>query len=110
MSEFVFELKDNEFRKEVESSDLPVMIDFWASWCGPCMMMAPVIDEVAEDYKDRLKIAKIDIEENQSVASQLGIMNIPTMVFFKDGKEVSRFSGAVAKKELVDRIEKILGA
>jgi len=110
MNEFVLELTDSEFKKEVESSDRPVMIDFWASWCAPCLMMTPVIDEVARDYKDRLKVAKINVEDNQSVASELGIMNIPTMVFFKGGKEVLRFSGAVPKKELVSRIEQVLGA
>ncbi len=109
MSEFVIELTDAQFKKEVESSDLPVMIDFWASWCGPCMMMSPVIDEVAKAYKGKIKFTKLNVEDNQIVASQLGIMNIPTFVFFKNGKESTRFSGAVSKQELIKRIESVVG-
>lgn len=98
----------HNLKNEVESSNLPVMVDFWASWCGPCMMMAPVIDEVAGQYKGKIKFAKVNVEENQATASQIGIMNIPTFVFFKNGQEISRFSGAVSKQELVKRIESIL--
>ena len=110
MSEFVTELSDAQFKKEVESSSLPVMVDFSANWCAPCKMMEPVIDEVAEEYKDRCKFVKLNVEDNQTVASQLGIMNIPTFVFFKGGKEVSRFSGAVPKQELIKRVETVIGA
>jgi len=110
MSGLVIELSDAQFKKEVESSDIPVMVDFWASWCGPCTMMAPIVEEAAKEYKDKCRFAKVNIEENQSVASDLGIMTIPTFVFFKKGKEISRFSGAVQKRELTKRIEAAIGA
>ena len=110
MSEFVLELNDDNFQKEIVDSKLPVMVDFWASWCGPCKMMSSVIDEVAKDFKDRIRVAKVNVEDSQGIAADIGIMNIPTVVFFKNGKEASRFSGAVPKKELASRIEKILNA
>ena len=110
MSGLVIELSDAQFKKEVESSNIPLMVDFWASWCGPCAMMAPVVEEVAKEYKDRCRFAKVNVEENQSVASNVGIMTIPTFVFFKKGKEISRLSGAVGKKELAKRVEAAISA
>lgn len=110
MSELVIELSDKQFKAEVESSDIPVMVDFWAGWCGPCKTMAPIVEEAADEYKGRLKFAKLNVDDNQRVASQLGIMSIPTFIFFKNGKELSRFSGVVPKKELARRIEEIIGA
>ena len=105
MSEFVKELTDAQFAEEVESSGLPVMVDFWATWCGPCTMMSPVVEEVAKEYKDKCKFVKLNVEESQAKASQLGVMNIPTFIFFKGGSEVSRFSGAVPKQELIKKVE-----
>lgn len=110
MSGLIIKLTDEKFKGEIESSKVPVMVDFWASWCSPCTTMAPIVEEAASQYKGRLKIAKLDVEENQTVASQLGIMSIPTFVFFKNGKEVLRFSGAVSKRELLRRIEEVIGA
>ncbi len=110
MSELIIELTDEQFEKEIKSSDAPVMVDFWAGWCGPCKMMAPIVNELADDYKGKVKIAKLNVEENQSVASQLGVMTIPTFIFFKDGREVSRLSGVVPKKELTKRLEEMISA
>ena len=109
MSKLVAELTDAEFGKEIGSSKLPVVADFWASWCRPCKMMAPVIEEVAGEYNGKCRFVKVNVEESQGVASELGIMTIPTFVFFKGGKEVSRFSGAVQKKELVKKVEAVIG-
>ena len=110
MSELVIKLTDDKFQEEIESSKVPMMVDFWASWCAPCKMMTPLIDEAAAAYKGKLKIAKINVEEDQATASQLGVMNIPAFIFFKDGKEVLRFTGVVSKRELAKRIEKVIGA
>jgi thioredoxin 1 len=110
MSEYVKELKDAQFAQEVKSSNVPVMVDFWATWCGPCTMMSPVVEEVAKEYSGKCRFVKLNVEENQSTASQLGVMNIPTFIFFKGGKEVLRFSGAVPKRELVKKVESAIGA
>lgn len=109
MSKFVIELTDDKFKNEVNSSKGAVMVDFWASWCGPCKMMTPIVEEMAEKYSGKIKVAKLNVEDNQGIASQMGVMNIPTFIFFKNGDEVSRFSGAVSKNEMAKRIEEIIG-
>jgi thioredoxin 1 len=84
---------DANFDEQVMKSDKPVMVDFWATWCGPCQMAGPVVDQLATDYLGKVKIGKLDVDANQKVAAQFGVMSIPTVILFKDGKEVARKVG-----------------
>lgn len=101
-------LTDDTFRKEVLESDIPVMVDFWAVWCGPCKAIAPVVEELEKDYKGRMKIAKLNVDENSKVTSQYGIMSIPTLIFFKNGKVMDQVVGSLSKAELKKKIEENL--
>lgn len=96
----VLSLNANNFDEEVMHSDKPVLIDFWASWCGPCKMMSPVIDEIAEEMGDRIKVCKINIDEEQNLAVKYNVMSIPTFIVLKDGKEVDRSVGVQSKDEI----------
>jgi len=101
-------LTDKNFKQEVLESDVPVLVDFWADWCGPCKMIAPLIEEIAQQYAGKVKVAKLNIDEGQSYASKYGIMSIPTMIIFKDGQAVDQLVGALPKKDLVAKIEENL--
>jgi len=101
-------LTDSNFRKEVLESDLPVLVDFWATWCGPCKMIAPIIEELAREYAHKIKIGKLNVDENPKVATHYAIMSIPTLIFFKQGKVREQAMGALSKSGLKHKIEEVL--
>ena len=98
---------DQNFEAEVLKSDKPVLVDFWAVWCGPCQMMEPIIEELAEEVKDKYKVGKMNVDENRETAAKFGIMSIPTLIIFKDGKAVKQLVGVQAKENLKEELEKI---
>jgi len=103
------EITDANFSQEVLKSDTPVLIDFWAEWCAPCKMIAPVVEELAKEYQGKLKVGKVDVDANQNVAGQYGIRSIPTLLVFKGGRVVDQIVGAVPKKILAEKVSKHLG-
>ena len=98
-------VNDGNFKEEVISSELPVLVDFWAEWCGPCLMIAPVLEAIALEYKDKLKVCKLNVEEAPATSAGYGIMNIPTLMIFKNGEVVEKIIGAVPKNDLVKKID-----
>ena len=99
---------DSSFKEDVLDSELPVLVDFWAPWCGPCRMVAPVVEEIAEQYEGKVKVVKLNTDENPQVASQYGIRSIPTLMIFKGGQRVDMVVGAVPKTTLANTLEKYL--
>ena len=100
---------DDTFENEVLKSDLPVVVDFWAEWCGPCRMIAPVVEELAGEYDGKAKFAKVDVDAQQKYAGQFGIRSIPTLLIFKDGKVADQIIGAVPKGVLEGKIKEQIG-
>lgn len=108
MAEITF--TDQNFEKEVINSKVPVLVDFWATWCGPCQMMGPIIDELAKEFDEKkIKIGKVNIDENSEAAEKYGVMSIPNLIFFKDGKIVDQLVGMSSKEALEDKIKEIIG-
>ena len=104
----VITLQDATFDKEVLKSDVPVLVDFWAVWCGPCKAIAPAVEELAKQYKGKVKIAKMDVDEHQQVPQQFGIRSIPTLLLFKGGRVVDTIVGAVPKAKLEESLKKAI--
>ena len=100
MSDFIQHVSDSTFEPEVLKSDLPVLVDYWAEWCGPCKAIAPVLEEVAKDYSGKLKVAKLNVDENQEVPKRYGIRGIPTLMLFKNGNIEATKIGALSKSQL----------
>ena len=108
MSENVHKFTDQNFDSDVSKSNIPVLIDFWASWCGPCKAIAPVIDEIAGEYNGKVLVGKVDVDQNQDTAMKYGVRSIPTLLIIKDGKVVNQIVGAVPKGNITTMLDEII--
>jgi thioredoxin 1 len=98
-------VNDTNFKEEVLDSDIPVLVDFWAEWCGPCRMIAPTLEEIAKEYEGRVKVCKLNVEEAQNTASEYGIMNIPTLIIFKGGEIAEKVVGVIPKGDIISKLD-----
>jgi thioredoxin 1 len=108
MSDQIVHVSDATFDAEVLNSNVPVLVDFWAEWCGPCKMIAPVLDEIASDYSGKLKVCKVDVDANPEIPQKFGIRGIPTLIMFKDGNAEATKVGALSKTQLADFIQEVI--
>lgn len=99
------ELTDQNFKEEIVDSNVPALVDFWAPWCGPCIMVTPAVEEIANQYQGKLKVGKLNVDEAPQIASQYGIMSIPTLMIFKKGEVVDKIIGAVSKEHIEEKIK-----
>ncbi len=104
-----FEVDDSSFKTSVLEADIPTVVDFWAIWCGPCKMLAPILDDIAREYEGKLQVAKLDVDQNGESAIKYGVMNIPTLILFKGGQPVERIVGFMPKEKLMARLKPHLG-
>jgi thioredoxin 1 len=104
------EVNNAAFKAEVLAATTPVLVDFWAPWCGPCRMVSPIVEEIAKDYEGKLKVVKINVDDSQELAAQYGIMSIPTLCLFKNGECIERLIGLRQKKEIAAIVDQVLGS
>jgi len=108
MAENILYLKDDDFDKEITKAKGVALVDFWAGWCMPCKMIAPTVEAIAKDYTGKVKVAKVEVDEAGEVASRFNVMNIPTLIIFKDGKEASRLVGVTPKEDIANKLDALL--
>ncbi len=108
-SQFVSEVNDAEFEAQVLKSDTPVLVDFWAAWCGPCRALAPIVDQVAEQYNGKVKVMKMDVDRNNITPSKYGIRGIPALLVFKGGQVTEQITGYVPKAQIEEKLQKVVG-
>jgi thioredoxin 1 len=104
----ILEVTDENFDAEIVNSDVPAMVDFWAVWCGPCKMVGPIVEELADEYKGKIKVAKMDVDQNRATPGKFGIRNIPTLILFKDGEVRHTIVGAQPKNHIEEELKKLL--
>ena len=104
----ILQVTDETFDEEIVNSDIPAMVDFWAAWCGPCKMVGPVVEELAKEYEGKIKVAKMDVDQNRQTPARFGIRNIPTLIFFKGGEVAQTIIGAQPKSAIEEELKKLL--